>query len=182
MGVMELVFGDLNKKEVKKLEKIALQVEAYDEAMQQLTDDELRAKTKEFQDRCQNKGESLDSLLPEAFAVCREAAFRVLGMKHFHVQIIGGIALHQGRIAEMKTGEGKTLVATLPAYLNALEGKGVHVVTVNDYLAKRDMECGESLHFPGTDRRRRLPQCGSCGEKTGLSGGYYLWYEQRIRL
>ena len=140
MGVMELVFGDLNKKEVKKLEKIALQVEAYDEAMQQLTDDELRAKTKEFQDRCQNKGESLDSLLPEAFAVCREAAFRVLGMKHFHVQIIGGIALHQGRIAEMKTGEGKTLVATLPAYLNALEGKGVHVVTVNDYLAKRDME------------------------------------------
>ena len=108
---------------MKKLEKIALQAEAYDEAMQQLTDDELRAKTKEFQDRCQNKGESLDTLLPEAFAVCREAAFRVLGMKHFHVQIIGGIALHQGRIAEMKTGEGKTLVATLPAYLNALAGK-----------------------------------------------------------
>ena len=140
MGVMEIVFGDLNKKEVKKLDKIAEKVESYDEAMQALTDDELRAKTKEFQDRCQNKGESLDSLLPEAFAVCREAASRVLGMKHFHVQIIGGIALHQGRIAEMKTGEGKTLVATLPAYLNALEGKGVHVVTVNDYLAKRDME------------------------------------------
>lgn len=140
MGLMELVFGDLNKKEVNKLEKIALQVESYDEAMQKLTDEELRAKTREFQDRCQNQGESLDSLLPEAFAVCREAADRVLGMKHFHVQIIGGIALHQGRIAEMKTGEGKTLVATLPAYLNALEGKGVHVVTVNDYLAKRDME------------------------------------------
>lgn len=97
MGVMELVFGDLNKKEVKKLEKIALQVEAYDEAMQQLTDDELRAKTKEFQDRCQNKGESLDSLLPEAFAVCREAAFRVLGMKHFHVQIIGGYRSSSGQ-------------------------------------------------------------------------------------
>ncbi len=140
MGVMELLFGDLNKKEVKKLEKIADKVEAYDEAMQALTDDELRAKTKEFQDRCQNRGESLDSLLPEAFAVCREAAWRVLGMKHFRVQIIGGIVLHQGRIAEMKTGEGKTLVATLPAYLNALEGRGVHVVTVNDYLAKRDME------------------------------------------
>ena len=150
MGVMEVIFGDLNKKEVKKLDKIADKVESYDEAMQALTDEELRAKTAEFQDRCQNKGESLDSLLPEAFAVCREAASRVLGMKHFHVQIIGGIALHQGRIAEMKTGEGKTLVATLPAYLNALEGKGVHVVTVNDYLAKRDMEwMGKLYNFLG---------------------------------
>ena len=140
MGIMELVFGDLNKKEVKKLEKIADKVMALDEEMQKLTDDELRAKTEEFTDRCQNKGESLDSLLPEAFAVCREGASRTLGMKHFKVQVIGGIALHQGRIAEMRTGEGKTLVATLPAYLNALEGKGVYVVTVNDYLAKRDME------------------------------------------
>lgn len=140
MGIMEMVFGDLNKKEVKKLEKIADKVMALDEEMQKLSDDELRAKTREFQDRCQNKGESLDSLLPEAFAVCREGASRTLGMKHFKVQVIGGIALHQGRIAEMRTGEGKTLVATLPAYLNALEGKGVHVVTVNDYLAKRDME------------------------------------------
>ena len=140
MGIMELVFGDLNKKEVKKLEKIADKVMALDEEMQKLTDDELRAKTEEFKDRCQNKGESLDSLLPEAFAVCREGASRTLGMKHFKVQVIGGIALHQGRIAEMRTGEGKTLVATLPAYLNALEGKGVYVVTVNDYLAKRDME------------------------------------------
>lgn len=140
MGIMELVFGDLNKKEVKKLEKIADKVMVLDEEMQKLTDDELRAKTEEFKDRCQNKGESLDSLLPEAFAVCREGASRTLGMKHFKVQVIGGIALHQGRIAEMRTGEGKTLVATLPAYLNALEGKGVYVVTVNDYLAKRDME------------------------------------------
>ena len=140
MGIMELVFGDLNKKEVKKLEKIADKVMALDEEMQKLTDDELRAKTEEFKDRCQNKGESLDSLLSEAFAVCREGASRTLGMKHFKVQVIGGIALHQGRIAEMRTGEGKTLVATLPAYLNALEGKGVYVVTVNDYLAKRDME------------------------------------------
>lgn len=140
MGIMEMVFGDLNKKEIKKLEKIADKVLALDEDMQKLTDEELRAKTEEFKDRCRNKGESLDSLLPEAFAVCREGASRTLGMKHFKVQIIGGIALHQGRIAEMRTGEGKTLVATLPAYLNALEGKGVHVVTVNDYLAKRDME------------------------------------------
>ncbi|MBQ3185194.1 MAG: DEAD/DEAH box helicase, partial [Firmicutes bacterium] len=139
MGLMEKIFGDLNEKEVKKVSKIADQVMAYDEAMQALTDEELREKTKEFKDRLQ-QGETLDDILPEAFAVCREAAWRSLGMKHFYVQIIGGIVLHQGRISEMKTGEGKTLVATLPAYLNALEGKGVHVVTVNDYLAKRDME------------------------------------------
>ena len=139
MGLMEKIFGDLNEKEVKKVSKIADQVMAYDEAMQELTDEQLRDKTKEFKDRLQ-QGETLDDILPEAFAVCREAAWRSLGMKHFYVQIIGGIVLHQGRISEMKTGEGKTLVATLPAYLNALEGKGVHVVTVNDYLAKRDME------------------------------------------
>ena len=139
MGVLEKVFGDLNAKEVKKVEKIADQVEAYDEAMQALSDEELRAKTSEFKQRLA-EGETLDDLLPEAFAVCREAAWRSVGMKHFHVQVIGGIVLHQGRIAEMKTGEGKTLVATLPVYLNALVGKGVHVVTVNDYLAKRDCE------------------------------------------
>jgi len=139
MGLMEKIFGDLNEKEVKKVSKIADKVMTYDEAMQALTDEELREKTKEFKDRLQ-QGETLDDILPEAFAVCREAAWRSLGMKHFYVQIIGGIVLHQGRISEMKTGEGKTLVATLPAYLNALEGKGVHVVTVNDYLAKRDME------------------------------------------
>ncbi len=139
MGLMEKIFGDLNTKEVKKIEKIADSVIALEDQMAALTDDELRAKTAEFKERIAN-GESLDSLLPEAFAVCREAAWRSVGMKHFKVQIIGGIALHQGRIAEMKTGEGKTLVATLPAYLNALEGKGVHVITVNDYLAKRDAE------------------------------------------
>ncbi|MBR6799336.1 MAG: preprotein translocase subunit SecA [Firmicutes bacterium] len=139
MGLMEKIFGDLNEKEVKKVSKIADKVMTYDEAMQELTDEQLRDKTKEFKDRLQ-QGETLDDILPEAFAVCREAAWRSLGMKHFYVQIIGGIVLHQGRISEMKTGEGKTLVATLPAYLNALEGKGVHVVTVNDYLAKRDME------------------------------------------
>ncbi len=140
MGLMEKIFGDLNEKEVKKVSKIADKVMAYDEEMQALTDEQLREKTAEFQKRVQEGGETLDDILPEAFAVCREGAWRSLGMKHFNVQIIGGIVLHQGRISEMKTGEGKTLVATLPAYLNALEGKGVHVVTVNDYLAKRDME------------------------------------------
>ncbi len=139
MGLMEKIFGDLNEKEVKKVSKIADKVMAYDEAMQKLTDDELRGKTDEFRKRLA-EGETLDDILPEAFADCREGAWRSLGMKHFYVQVIGGIVLHQGRISEMKTGEGKTLVATLPAYLNALEGKGVHVVTVNDYLAKRDME------------------------------------------
>ena len=139
MGLMEKIFGDLNTKEVKKLEKIADSVIALEDSMSALTDDELRGKTAEFKERIAN-GETLDDILPEAFAVCREAAWRSVGMKHFKVQVIGGIALHQGRISEMKTGEGKTLVATLPAYLNALEGKGVHVITVNDYLAKRDAE------------------------------------------
>ena len=139
MSLMEKIFGDLNEKEVKKVSKIADKVMAYDAEYQKLTDQELRDKTEEFKKRIR-EGESLDAILPEAFAVCREGAWRSLGMKHFYVQVIGGIVLHQGRISEMKTGEGKTLVATLPAYLNALEGKGVHVVTVNDYLAKRDME------------------------------------------
>ena len=149
MGLMDKIFGDLNEKEVKKVSKIADQVMKYYEEMQSLTDDQLREKTEEFKKRVKD-GETLDDILPEAFAVCREGAWRSLGMKHFYVQIIGGIVLHQGRIAEMKTGEGKTLVATLPAYLNALEGKGVHVVTVNDYLAKRDMEwMGKLYSFLG---------------------------------
>jgi len=139
MGLMEMIFGDLNVKEVKKIEKIADRIEELDEGMQALSNEELREKTVEFRGRLA-EGEELDAILPEAFAVCREAADRCLGMKHFRVQLIGGVVLHQGRIAEMKTGEGKTLVATLAAYLNALPGKGVHVVTVNDYLAKRDME------------------------------------------
>ena len=139
MGFMEKIFGDINTKEVKKIEKIADQVMALDATMAALSDEELRGKTAEFKERLA-AGETLDDILVEAFAVCREAAARSVGMKHFKVQVIGGIALHQGRISEMKTGEGKTLVATLPAYLNALEGKGVHIVTVNDYLAKRDAE------------------------------------------
>ena len=139
MGLMEKILGDMNTKEVKKIEKIADKVMALEEATALLSDDELRGRTEEFKKRVQ-EGESLDDILPEAFAVCREGAWRSVGMKHFRVQVIGAIALHQGRIAEMKTGEGKTLVATLAAYLNALEGKGVHVVTVNDYLARRDAE------------------------------------------
>ena len=149
MGLMEKIFGDLNAKEIKKIEKIVDKIEALDEQMQALSDEELQAKTPEFKERLKN-GETLDDILPEAFAVCREAAVRSLRMKHFRVQLIGGIALHQGRISEMKTGEGKTLVATLAAYLNALEGKGVHVITVNDYLAKRDAEwMGKLCSFLG---------------------------------
>jgi preprotein translocase subunit SecA len=139
MGFLEKVFGDWNAKEIKRIEKIADRIEVLDREMQQLSDEELRGKTDAFKERLAD-GEGLDDILPEAFAVCREAAWRSLGMKHFRVQLIGGIVLHEGNIAEMKTGEGKTLVATLPVYLNALSGQGVHVVTVNDYLAKRDME------------------------------------------
>ena len=149
MGIFQKIFGTYSEREVKKLEKIADKIEALDESMQRLSDEELRAKTDEFKERLA-KGETLDDILPEAFAVCREASSRVLGMKHYRVQLIGGMVLHQGRIAEMKTGEGKTLVATLPLYLNALTGQGVHLVTVNDYLAKRDEEwMGKLYHFLG---------------------------------
>lgn len=149
MGLMEKIFGDLNTKELKKIDKIVDKIEALEASMEALSDDELREKTPEFQKRLEN-GETLDDILPEAYAVCREAAWRSLGMKHFRVQLVGGVVLHQGRIAEMKTGEGKTLAATLPVYLNALEGKGVHVVTVNDYLAKRDCEwMGKCYNFLG---------------------------------
>ena len=145
MGVFESIFGSANKKELKKIEPIIKKIESYDKSMQQLSDDELKHKTVEFKERLKNE-ETLDDILPEAFAVVREASYRVLGMKQYRVQLIGGVVLHQGRIAEMKTGEGKTLVATLPAYLNALSGKGVHVVTVNDYLAKRDKEWMGKVH------------------------------------
>ena len=137
MKLSERIFGTHSQRELKRIEPIVDKVESYRPAMQALSDDELRAKTKEYKDRLAG-GETLDDLLPEAFATVREAAKRVLGMEPYRVQIIGGIILHQGRIAEMKTGEGKTLVSTMPAYLNALTGKGVHIITVNDYLASRD--------------------------------------------
>ncbi|MBQ2966897.1 MAG: preprotein translocase subunit SecA [Clostridia bacterium] len=149
MGFLEKIFGNYSQKELKRLTPLLEKTLSYEEAYSKFSDAELKAKTTEFKNRF-NNGETLDDLLPEAYATVREAAWRVLGMKHFPVQIIGGIVLHQGRIAEMKTGEGKTLVATLPAYLNALSGKGVHIVTVNDYLAKRDSEwMGKVYNFLG---------------------------------
>ena len=149
MGFLKKLFGDYSTKEIKRVQPLVKKVLSYDEEYAKLSDSELRAKTDEFKKRIAD-GETLDDILPEAFAVCREASWRVLNMKHFPVQIEGGIILHQGRIAEMKTGEGKTLVATLPAYLNALSGKGVHIVTVNDYLARRDSEwMGKVYRFLG---------------------------------
>ena len=149
MGLMEKIFGTYSDRELKKIEPLVNKVMSLEGEMEKLSDTELKEKTEEFKNRIKN-GETTDDLLPEAFAVVREAAWRVLGMKHFRVQVIGGIVLHQGRIAEMKTGEGKTLVATLPAYLNALEGKGTHIVTVNDYLASRDRDwMGKVYEFLG---------------------------------
>ena len=145
----EKIFGSYSEREVKRIEPLVDKIESLDEDMQKLSDEELKLKTVEFKERL-NRGETLDDILPEAYAVVREASDRVLGMKHFRVQLIGGIILHQGRISEMKTGEGKTLVATLPAYLNGLTGKGVHIVTVNDYLAKRDRDwMGKVYEFLG---------------------------------
>ena len=149
MGLLKKLFGTSSEKELRAIKPIVDKIEALDGEYSKLTDEQLKAKTPEFKQRIAN-GESLDDILPEAFAACREAAWRVLGMKPYRVQLIGGIILHQGRIAEMKTGEGKTLVATLPAYLNALAGEGVHIVTVNDYLAKRDSEwMGKVYRFLG---------------------------------
>ncbi len=170
MSIVDKLFGTHSERELKRIYPIVDKVESLRDSMMALSDDELKGKTKEFKDRLAN-GESLDKIMPEAYAVVREAARRVLGMEHYRVQIIGGIILHQGRIAEMKTGEGKTLVSTLPAYLNALEGKGVHIVTVNDYLAKRDAEwmgqvheflglkVGVVLNSMNNDERREAYKC-----------------------
>ena len=170
MSIIEKVFGTHSEKELKRIYPLVDKIEALDSTMAALSDDELRGKTDEFKARLA-KGETLDDLLVEAFATVREAAYRVLKMKHYRVQLIGGIVLHQGRIAEMRTGEGKTLVSTLPAYLNALEGKGVHIVTVNDYLAKRDAEwmgqvheflglkVGVILNSSNNDERREAYKC-----------------------
>ncbi len=148
-SLVKMVIGSKNERELKRLWPIVAKINGMEPAVQALSDDQLREKTAEFKQRYQ-QGESLDALLPEAFAVCREASRRVLGMRHFDVQMIGGMVLHSGKISEMKTGEGKTLVATLPAYLNAISGKGVHVVTVNDYLARRDSDwMGRLYRFLG---------------------------------
>ena len=149
MSLFTKIFGTASQRELKSIYPIADKVDALEEEYKALTDAQLQAKTPEFKARLAN-GETLDDILPEAFAACREAAWRVLGLRPYRVQVVGGIVLHQGRIAEMRTGEGKTLVATLPAYLNALAGKGVHVITVNDYLAKRDSEwMGKVYRFMG---------------------------------
>ena len=149
MSIFSNLFGDYSHREIKRIQPLVRATLALEEEYSRLSDDELKAKTPQFKERLAN-GETLDDLLPEAFATCREAAWRILEMKHFPVQVEGGIILHQGRVAEMKTGEGKTLVATLPAYLNALTGNGVHVVTVNDYLARRDSEwMGKVYRFLG---------------------------------
>ena len=143
------LFKSYSEKEVKRVMPIVKKINSYEDKFESLSDEELKAKTQEFKDEIED-GKSLDDILPEAFAVVREASKRVTGMRHFDVQLIGGIILHQGRIAEMRTGEGKTLVATLPAYLNALTGKGVHIITVNDYLARRDSEwMGKIYNFLG---------------------------------
>ncbi len=146
MGLISFITGSDNRKHLKKLEAIAAKIEEYDAPYRELSDEALKKKTEEFRKRLKENYETLDDILPEAFATVREASARVLGMRHFHVQLLGGITLHQGRIAEMRTGEGKTLVSTLPAYLNALSGEGVHIVTVNDYLAKRDAEWMGKVH------------------------------------
>ena len=145
MGLFDKIFGTHSKNELKRIYPIVDRIEALEPEIKALSDEELRGKTLEFKKRL-SEGETLDDILPEAYAVVREGAYRSIGLRHYRVQLIGGIILHQGRIAEMKTGEGKTLVATLPAYLNALEGKGVHIVTVNDYLAKRDAESMGKVH------------------------------------
>ena len=145
MGLMKKIFGDYSSRELKSIYPIVDKIESMADEYKAMSDEALRAKTTEFKEPLQN-GETLDDILPEAFATVREAADRVLGMRPYRVQLVGGIVLHQGRIAEMKTGEGKTLVATLPAYLNALTGRGVHIVTVNDYLAKRDSEWMGKVH------------------------------------
>ncbi|MBR1566008.1 MAG: preprotein translocase subunit SecA, partial [Oscillospiraceae bacterium] len=139
MGLFSKIFGTYSERELKSIYPIADKIEAMADEYAAMSDAQLQAKTKEFKDRLAG-GETLDDILPEAFATVREAAKRVIGLYPYRVQLIGGIVLHQGRIAEMKTGEGKTLVAVLPSYLNALAGEGVHIVTVNDYLAKRDSE------------------------------------------
>ncbi|WP_369808592.1 DEAD/DEAH box helicase, partial [Oleiphilus sp. HI0132] len=144
-SAMTKIFGSKNKRELKRMRKVVTKINALEEDLSKLDDESLKAKSAEFKKRV-GEGESLDQILPEAFAVCREAGKRVLSMRHFDVQLIGGMTLHEGRISEMRTGEGKTLVATLAVYLNALEGKGVHVVTVNDYLAKRDSKWMEPLY------------------------------------
>ena len=170
------------RRSLKKLDKMAYQVEALEPKYAAMSDADLRKQTDVLKERL-SKGETLDDILYDAFALVREAAWRVLKLKHYHVQIIGGIALHQGRIAEMKTGEGKTLVATLPAYLNALAGKGVHIVTVNDYLAKRDAEWMGKVHrFLGLTVGVVVPGMDDADKQKAYNCDITLRHQQRARV
>lgn len=192
MGLISKVFGTANDRQVNKLEKIAAKIESLSDNYKAMSDEELKACTQGFKERL-NAGETLDDILPEAYAVVREASDRVLGMRHFHVQLLGGIVLHQGRIAQMCTGEGKTLVATLPAYLNALTGKGMHIVTVNDYLARRDAEwMGKVYKFLGlsvgiivsgmeTAQKQEAYNCDICYATNNELGFDYLRDNMAIR-
>jgi preprotein translocase subunit SecA len=179
--LLKKLFGSKNEREVKRMSKAVAAVSALEPQMLALSDQQLRAKTDEFKQRIAG-GESLDQLLPEAFAVCREAGKRVMGMRHFDVQLIGGMTLHEGKIAEMRTGEGKTLVATLAVYLNALSGKGVHVVTVNDYLARRDANWMRPLYEAlGMTVGVVVPFQPARRKACGLCRGHHLRHQQRIR-
>ena len=180
-GLVRL-FGSSNERKIRQMRPIVAQINELEPSMTALSDDELRAKTDEFRQR-RARGESLDDLLPEAFAACRESGRRFLNMRHFDVQLMGGMVLHGGNIAEMVTGEGKTLVATLAAYLNALDGRGVHVVTVNDYLARRDAEWMSPLfQRPGHDRRRHPVGDGLRRAAGDLRLRHHLRHQQRVRL
>ena len=171
------VFGSRNKRLLSSLDRYVERANTFESGLQALDDDALRAKTAELRTRLE-AGLDLDALLPEAFAVAREAAVRTVGMRHFDVQLVGGVVLHQGKIAEMRTGEGKTLVATLAAYLNALPGKGVHIVTVNDYLAQRDAQwMGPIYAFPRAHRGSRQGGPEPRGKTGRLSGGRDLRYQ-----
>ena len=177
MSFIDKLFGSYETKELKKIEPIKNAVLKLEDKYRAMSEDELKSQTGILKDRLA-AGETLDDILPDAFAVCREAAWRVLEMKHFPVQIAGGIALHRNNIAEMKTGEGKTLVATLPAYLNALSGKGVHVITVNEYLARRDSQwMGKLYNYPRKKRKPLTMRISPTAQKTSsvLTTSVTIW-------
>ncbi len=177
-NLLTKVFGSKNERELKKIQPVVEKINALEPRIQAMSDEELKAQTQRFKDRL-NSGESLDDLLPEAFATVREASVRTLKMRHFDVQLIGGMVLHQGKIAEMKTGEGKTLAATLPAYLNALSGQGVHIITVNDYLARRDTEwMGHIYNFLGLSVGCILHGLDDNERKAAYGCRYHLRHQQ----
>ena len=181
-SIARAVFGTANDRSLKAYQRRVPQINALEPAMAALSDEALRAKTVEFRERLAD-GATLDELLPEAFAVVREAGKRTLGQRHFDVQLVGGMVLHDGKIAEMKTGEGKTLVATLPVYLNALAGKGVHVVTVNDYLARRDAEwMGQIYQFLGMSVGVIVHGLDDAQRRAAVRRRHHLRHQQRVRL